>query len=376
MLDDREIDELIEPIINIYNKIEMELIIDIARRFSNYSSIDGSLEWYLKKLDEMNALNDNAIKIFVKYSKISETRIREMLSDVQFANFMADDINKAFEIGLSKITYDDLIQSQVFKDTLEKSYKELNKSFRLIQTKAIESQKQAYMDVLNKVYIDVSSGTYSYDQSIKNAIEKMSKKGITGVTYKRKDGTLINYSIEAAVRRDTLTAVHKLANETTFEAIEEMGTNYIDISQHIGARVSDTNPIADHAGWQGKQYQIEGSSKEYPNFAKSTGYGDILGFGGVNCRHRAFAFFPGISVPISQKIDYEDNKIYYENTQKLRKLEREMRVLKKQRNSMKEIKSTDGVKEFDKKITKKGKQINQFCENSGLKRDYSRERVY
>ena len=290
--------------------------------------------------------------------------------------FIADDINKAFEIGLSKITYDDLIQSQVFKDTLEKSYKELNKSFRLIQTKAIESQKQAYMDILNKAYIDVSSGTYSYDQSIKNAIEKMSKKGITGVTYKRKDGTLVNYSIEAAVRRDTLTAVHKLANETTFEAIEEMGTNYIDISQHIGARVSDTNHIADHAGWQGKQYQIEGSSKEYPNFVKSTGYGDILGFGGVNCRHRAFAFFPGISVPISQKIDYEDNKIYYENTQKLRKLEREMRVLKKQRNSMKEIKSMDVVKEFDKKINEKSKQINQFCENVGLKRDYSRERVY
>lgn len=376
MLDDREIDELIEPIINIYNKIEMELIIDIAQRFSNYSSIDGSLEWYLKKLDEMNALNDNAIKIFVKYSKISETRIREMLSDIQFANFMADDINKAFEIGLSKITYDDLIQSQVFKDTLEKNYKELNKSFRLIQTKAIESQKQAYMDILNKAYIDVSSGTYSYDQSIKNAIEKMSKKGITGVTYKRKDGTLANYSIEAAVRRDTLTAVHKLANETTFDSIKEMGTNYVDISQHIGARVSDTNPIADHAGWQGKQYQIEGSSKEYPNFVKSTGYGDILGFGGVNCRHRAFAFFPGISVPISQKVDYEDNKIYYKNTQKLRKLEREIRTLKKQRNSMEEIKNIDGVKEFDKRIIEKGKQINRFCEETGIKRDYAREVVY
>lgn len=376
MLDDREIDELIEPIINIYNKIEMELIIDIARRFSNYSSIDGSLEWYLKKLDEMNALNDNAIKIFVKYSKISETRIREMLSDVQFANFIAEDIDRAYEEGLLKITYDELIQNQVFKGTLEKSYKELNKSFRLIQTKAIESQKQAYMDILNKAYIDVSSGTYSYDQSIKNAIEKMSKKGITGVTYKRKDGTLANYSIEAAIRRDTLTAIHKLANETTFDSIKELDTNYVDVSQHMGARISDTNPIADHAGWQGKQYQIEGSSKEYPNFAKSTGYGDILGFGGVNCRHRVFAFFPGISVPISQKIDYEDNKIYYENTQKLRKLEREIRTLKKQRNSMKEIKSIAGVKEFDKRIIEKGKQINQFCEETGIKRDYARERVY
>lgn len=376
MLSDKELEELIQPIVNIYNKIELELIIDIAQRFSNYSSIDGSLEWYLRKLDEMNALNDNAIKIFARYSNIGEAKIWDMLSTIQFANFIAEDIDRAYEEGLSKITYDELIQNQVFKDTLEKSYKELNKSFRLIQTKAIESQKQAYMDILNKAYIDVSSGTYSYEHSIKNAIEKMSKKGISGATYKRKDGTLVNYSIEAAVRRDTLTAVHKLANEITFESIKEMGTNYIDLSQHIGARVSETNPIADHAGWQGKQYQIEGSSKEYPNFAKSTGYGDILGFGGVNCRHRAFAFFPGISVPISQKIDYEENKDYYENTQKLRKLERDMRVLKKQKRSMQEINDFNEVKELNKKITKKGKQINQFCENTGLKREYSRERVY
>ena len=173
MLSDKELEELIQPIINIYNRIEMELIIDIAQRFSNYSSVDGSLEWYLKKLDDMNALNDNVIKIFAKYSNISESGIRDMLSTIQFANFISEDIDRAYEEGLSKITYDDLIQNQVFKDTLEKSYKELNKSFRLIQTKAIESQKQAYMDILNKAYIDVSSGTYSYDQSIKNAIEKM-----------------------------------------------------------------------------------------------------------------------------------------------------------------------------------------------------------
>ena len=67
MLSDKELEELIQPIINIYNRIEMELIIDIAQRFSNYSSVDGSLEWYLKKLDDMNALNDNVIKIFAKY---------------------------------------------------------------------------------------------------------------------------------------------------------------------------------------------------------------------------------------------------------------------------------------------------------------------
>ncbi len=375
MLKDEDYDKMIEPIIEIYNKIEMELIIDIAQRFSNYTSISGSLEWYLDKLNEMNGLNDTAIQIFAKYSKLSEQKIRQMLTEAQFGNFNKDDINTAYEKGISNVTYETLIQNKVFKETLDKSYKELNKSFRLIQTKAIESQKQAYMDILNKAYIDVSSGTYSYNVSISNAIENMAKRGITGVTYERKDGTIVNYSIEAAVRRDTLSATHKLANDSTFESIKELGVNYIDVSQHMGARVSDTNPIADHAGWQGKQYQIEGESDDYKNFAKSTGYGHILGFGGVNCRHRAFAFFPGISVPVSHNVDYEKNKSYYENTQKLRKLERDMRTLKKQMNCMMEINDLSKVNELNKKITEKSAQINAFCKQTGLKRDYTREKV-
>lgn len=375
MLQNEDFDEMIEPIVQIYNKIEMELLLDVAQRFSTYSSIDGSLEWYLSKLNDMNMLNNNAVKIFAKYSGVSEEKIRNMLEKAQFGNFIKSDIDKAYDQGLSKVTYDSLVKNKLFKDTLESSYKELDKSFRLIQTKAIESQKQAYMDILNKAYIDVASGTYSYNQSIRKCIENMAKKGITGVSYKRKDGTIINYSIEAAVRRDTLTATHKLANEVTFNAVKELGTNYVDVSQHLGARVSNTNPIADHAGWQGNQYQLEGESKEYSNFAKSTGYGDILGFGGVNCRHRAFAFFPGISVPLSQQIDYQENKEVYENNQQLRKLERDMRSLKKQKNCFKEINAVDKVEELNNKINAKSEQIDRFCDDHNLKRDYSREQV-
>lgn len=231
------------------------------------------------------------------------------------------------------------------------------------------------MDILNKAYIDVSSGTYSYNQAISNGIQKMAKKGITGATYKRKDGTLINYSIEAVVRRDVLSATHKLSNDTTFQSVKELGTNYVDVSQHMGARISDTNPIANHAGWQGKQYQIEGSSKEYPNFKKTTGYGNILGFGGVNCRHRMFPFFPGISVPSVDQIDFDKNKIHYENTQHLRKLERDMRAFKKQRNCLDEIDETGKVALLDKKIAEKSKEINAFCKEHELKRDYTREQV-
>lgn len=375
MIQDKDFDQLIQPIIDIYNKIEMELLLDVAERFSNYSSISGSLEWYLSKLDDMNVLNDSALAVFAKYSTKSEVEIRKMLVKAQYGNFSKTDIDKAYDSGLSIISYDDLIKSKIFKDTLDESFRELNKSFKLIQTKALESQRQTYMDILNKAYIDVSSGTYSYDASVRKAIKDMADKGITAITYKRKDGKIINYSIEAAVRRDTLNATHSLANKTTFQSIELMKSNYVDISKHIGARIHPTNPIADHAGWQGRQYQLDGESKDYPNFIKSTGYGNILGFGGVNCRHRMFAFFPGISIPISMGFNEEENKVYYESTQRLRKLERDMRSLKKQLNCAKVINDTEAIKQLKKKISAKSNQIDTFCKGKGIVRDYSREQA-
>ena len=266
-------------------------------------------------------------------------------------------------------------KNDIFKKTLTNSYKEINESFRLIQTKALESTKQRYMDVLNKSYIEVSSGIYDYNTSIRKALKQMVNKGITGITYKRKNGAFVNYSIEAAVRRDTLTATHKLCNTNSMEEIKLLGAEYVEVSSHMGARVSKDDPIANHAGWQGKVYKLNGKDDQYDNFYEKTGYGDILGLGGVNCRHLFSAFFPGISIPVSVQYDQEENEKYYKLTQKQRQYEREIRKLKKEKVCLEEIGDEEGVKEVNKELRLKSKQLNEFCEKNGLKRDKNREVV-
>lgn len=373
MLKNSDFDEFTTLVVNIYQDMEMELLLDVAKRFDTYKTIGGSLEWYLKMLEQMNALDDSAIRVIAKYSQRSEAYIQQMLKKAQLGNFDAAELQKAYEKGFSKVTYEQLIKDALIKTVFDHSYKEIDHSLRLIQTKARESCKQAYMDILNKAYVEVASGTYSYDEAIRKGIQEMAKKGITGATYKRKDGSIVNYSIEAAVRRDTLSAVHKIANDTAMEGIELMGAEYVDVSSHIGARVNDKIPIANHARWQGKQYKLDGNSYGYPNFAESTGYGDIQGFGGVNCRHRVFAFFPGISTPFAEQYDEEENRTYYEDMQKLRRLERQMRSLKKQRECLNEVDAADEVSKLDRKIKQKSKEIDAFCKQKGLRRDHTRE---
>ena len=374
MLSDNELTALTQPIIEIYNQIEMALLEEVAKRFDVYDKIGGSLEWQLKKLDELGALTTESVKVIASMSKKGEKEIAQMLKDASIGNIDMDLLDTAFTNGFIFVDPQKLMQTEALKATIELSYKELGKTYKLIQTKALESTKQSYMDIINRAYIETASGIYDYNTSIRGALRDMADQGIAGATYRR-GGKYVRYSIEGTVRRDTLTAVNQLANKGAEKITKEIGASYVEVSAHIGARVS-ADPIANHAGWQGKVYKLEGSEKGYPNLAESTGYpDDILGLGGVNCRHRMFPFFPGISVPNPHQIDEKENKKVYEATQKQRAMERNIRAIKKRLIVAKASGDKDLAKAYRKKLTQKQAEIDKFCKDNGLRRQTEREMV-
>lgn len=375
MLKDEEIDELIQPIINLYSHIEEDLIVEIAKRFENANEVKGSLEWQLKKLDELGGVNASLVKVIREYTGKNEETIKNMLSAAGYANIDYDVLQTAFEMGVAKITPDILMKSEPIANIINLSYKSLKDTFSLINTRAIDSAKQNYLKIINTAYLDSATGIHSLQESVKNGIAQMAKNGFDCATYIRQ-GRIVKYSIEGVVRRDTLTAVHKLANQVSEKACEELGAEYVEISQHLGARTHPTNPIANHAGWQGKVFKVNGSDDKYPNLKESTGYpDDILGLGGVNCRHRMFPFFPGISIPNPIMYSEEENEKAYKASQGQRRLEREIRKLKKEKAAMKAIGDNDAVKAIDYKLQQKFTQIDNYCDAHNLKRDYSRELV-
>ena len=374
MLSDNELNELTQPIIAIYNQIEMALLEQVAKRFDVYDKIGGSLEWQLKKLDELGALTTESVKVIASMSKKGEKEIAKMLKDASLGNIDMDLLETAFTNGFIFVDPKKLMLTEALRATIELSNKQLGQTYKLIQTKALESTRQAYMDVINRAYIETASGVYDYNTSIRGALRDMADQGITGATYRR-GNRYVKYSIEGTVRRDTLTAVNQLANKGAEKITHEIGAKYVEVSAHIGARVSDTNPIANHAGWQGKVYRLDGED-EYPNLKESTGYpDDIQGLGGVNCRHRMFPFFPGISVPNPHQIDEKENRKVYEATQKQRAMERNIRSIKKRMIVAKASGDADRAKAYRKKLTQKQAEIEKFCKDNGLRRQTEREMV-
>lgn len=369
----RNLDPLTRPIITIYEQMELDLLEAIAKRFDVYETIGGTLEWQVRKLDEMGALNREAVKIIAKHSKRGEKEIRQMLKEAGFANVDLPALDKAYTSGFLFVDPQKIIANPIFRSTLDDSFKELKKAFKMINTTALESVKQEYMGVLNRAYIDVASGVYDYNTAIKRALKGMADHGISCATYRR-GGKIVNYSIEAAVRRDTMTAIHQAANRNSYKLAEELGADYVEVSSHAGARTHPTDHIANHAGWQGKVYKINGFDEKYGNLKNNTGYpDDILGLGGVNCRHRMFPFIPGISTPVAEQYDEAEAERVYKATQQQRAKERRIRALKRE---LAVAKATgQPTKEISRQLKARYEDIIAFCKKHGLERDFNREMI-
>lgn len=370
-------DELVEPIVNIYRNIETRLLIKIASAFKQYEEVNlgNSLEWYLKKVEELGGLNAEAVDIISKYSNIPKKEVIEMLKKAGY-NIDLDLIHKVNDSGKLSIDVDKLLKSQRVNEIINNSYKELNKTFRMIQTKSISAFNDSYMNVLNEAYTSVSTGAYDYNTAISSALKDLTNKGIKVASYKQTNGKIRSYSIESTVRRDVLTAVVQNSIRSQLEIAKEMGAECVETSEHMGARDTGTLDYKDHSWWQGKVYKLEGSSSKYPNFQECCNFGDVQGIGGANCRHSIRPFIPGVSIKRPSDVDKEENKKQYELSQQQRAYERRIREIKRNIEVGKASLDTEKVKNYNNKFNEIDKEYNDFCKKNHLKRHYDRERIY
>lgn len=157
--------------------------------------------------------------------------------------------------------------------------------------------------------------------------------------------------------------------------MRELGHNLVYVSQHLGARVHPTNKIANHAGWQGKVYMLDGSSEKYENLIEATGYGDIQGLAGVNCRHHISSYIEGVT-KLPSRIDEDKNEQVYKLSQNQRKLERDIRKAKKQLAIANQLDDSKLQKSYRDKLDSRTNKLDEFIkEHPEMRRDYARTRI-
>ena len=123
-MNDKKINELIKPIIDIYDNLELEIVKDIANRFDNYDTLGSTIEWRLKKLDELGTFSNDMVELISEYTNKSKKEILQMLEEAQENTFNIDYLNKAYENGMIKVNPMKVLKSPAFENIIKNSYKE------------------------------------------------------------------------------------------------------------------------------------------------------------------------------------------------------------------------------------------------------------
>lgn len=363
------------------DELNNEIVRDIARRITKTGHITETAKWQLKQAQESGRLLNDIVNDVGKFTGYSDAQIRKMFSDAGVLSLAND---AAPLIGAGKAT--GAVMSPAMNNLMIANANKCIKDARNLTLTTASAGQNAYMQALNEAFMKVQSGAFSYQEALKQAIKNAAVGGAT-VLYDSGAST----SLDAALRRSLLTGINQTAAKLTEIYANDMDVEYYETSAHGGARPS-------HAEWQGRIFKIRGASSDYPNFYDATGYGEVTGLCGVNCRHSFYPYWPGISKPAySQSMldDYEaakysyngDELTEYECTQILRNYERNVReskrILTGYDAAMKAATSEEDARymkeafsEESVKLKNKEKKMKDFCSQTSRKPDTARTQVH
>lgn len=308
-----------DPVVEIYSQVELDILADIARRIVKTGYFTDTAQWQLRKAKEFGYLQGDVNDILSKATGLSRKEVQKLMTAAGSKSLAFDDaIYKAAGMSPVAVSQSPALMAMLLQgvDTTMALIGNYTKTTAKVSTVAFNS-------ILDRAFIQITSGAFDPTTAIKRAIRELATSGIEKIAYP----SGATSSIETAVRRAVTTGVNQSVSKLQLLRAEEMGCELVETSSHAGARPS-------HAEWQGKVFCIKGHHKRYGDFYRETGYGTGEGLCGWNCYHSFYPYFEGLSTPSFSRDPSRDagrtNGDDYELQQKQRYYERKIREAKKE----------------------------------------------
>ncbi len=422
MLTDEQINVLSEALMPYFDELEQWVIQDVAKRLNMTKTYSGTIENELAAMKKLGfspaKIRREAMKLLrynTKLKKVIAQNTADYRSD--YAEKMEQINREAVKAGCNMVYKAVDISDMQDRKIWEEAGYIIRKGERLSQiSEAFSSRlkdelvnltgtagfkrgysyidaRNAYTDCLNNAIIRMASGVTTIEQEIVNTIHDMADSGMRSVNF----GGNSSRTMESAVRTTLRTSYGQLSACIMDSNIKQSGETLVYVSEHWGARNTGTG-IENHEEWQGKVYKLDDEEHkeeekrigyEIKSLDEATGYDantstvlDPKGLHGYNCRHSHYVWFEGVSVKPEYKPEPAPKEIdgkvydYYAMTQKMRRMERKIRSMRKEYIALKELKmDEEGRKELGKKIETKIDEYVDFCDKCDIRPKYERCRV-
>ncbi len=199
----------------------------------------------------------------------------------------------------------------------------------------------------------VIQGTIPINEAIKKAIKELASTGLMVIDYE----SGIRRNVDVFVRQQILYAQKTHTQEIRQDFADKNNITIFEFDAHSNARPS-------HQVWQGKRYDTTG--RYYPTLNELT-HGEHNDYG---CKHRAFPVWDKDDpyMMTREQIDSLNTKPFmwkgkeldgYQGTQLMRKYERDIRALKRERNLLES--RGENVDSLKYRLSLKNKEYKQLC---------------
>ena len=245
--------------------------------------------------------------------------------------------------------------------------------------KAVNNVVSAYNTRRNEI-LDEATEKIMHRETMQNAvasaIRQIAKENIPAFI----DKAGRKWTAEAYANMYVRTNVHNMRIDTVVKRNEDYGNDLFIVSKHSGARPKC-------APWQGKIVSknnrkgttTDANGKKVSFIAlSSTSYGQADGLLGINCGHQLYPFIPKQSInnvkPLSKEQERE-NKRTYEESQRQRAIEREIRASKTQEEMYRKAGLRDEADKQKTVTSQRQAKMRQFINETGRTRRYDREQI-
>lgn len=377
------LDALPEELAELFRALEITLLEEICSR--------------LKAADELNevtvqdiqALRSHGIDLksieeaISKTAGISKQKLNSLLNDVVERN------QKYYTevIDLAHVTQPETLVDAATVDAIKRqthdTFRNLTASMGFLVGNTMLKPARAYQWALDNAEMQIQSGAISYNQAIKTAVKQLADSGLKVVDYESGHRD----QIDVAVRRAVMTGVNQICAKYTEQSAQYLETPYFEVSAHAGARDKPgPSPWSSHKDWQGKVYSIR-AGDIYPNIYEVCGLGAVDGLEGANCRHRRNVWVEGVSerTYTDEQLEHIDDDLgcefdgkkytAYEATQMQRRVEREVRRLKREKSAYKAAGLREEEQTVNIRLRRLNAKYNAFSAAAGLPEQRERMKV-
>ena len=326
-----EIEALPSAMEQLYRSLQLNIMSDLTERLkANGEEITSAADWQINRLYELGVSKDEIDSLIQSTLDVSDDEIDRIYDEVVKSGYARNE-----ELYTSKdkeyISYAENKQLQqlvkAVKNQTKSEYRNITGSLGFAvrnadNTLSFTPLADFYQRTLDNGLMQIASGAVDYNTVLKKAVKAMTDSGLRTVDY----ASGWSNRVDVAARRALMTGFNQVVAKVNEDNAEQLGTEYFEVSYHRGARPT-------HQVWQGRVY----SKKELETVC---GLGTVTGLCGANCYHSFSPFIKGVDKPTYSdeeldRMNEEENtpKEYngrqytaYEAQQRQRRLETAMRA--------------------------------------------------